>query len=555
MMRKKTPYTTKALGRTMRARKHIPADEFLEMQNLLFTLQELSQKLVTELNVENILNEIMKTLGTALKAVWVNIWELTADGKATFIRQGYGRPGTETYIEHSKKRPLKLGTAFIGRALKTKKTWSSSDMWTDPHLPRSWVARVKEQDFRGIVCVPQIVESAKVVGGMCVYFDKPHKFTDFEMRLITIAANEAAVAIVNAKIYDELARERDKTLAIINSLNEGIIMYDIEGRIILMNPRAQEMLLVQAKEVVGKILGKETVSFSIFQKNLYTIGSLSLGEYEAREYSLEGPVGTILEVALVPVQNQSRKKIGSLRILRDITKEKATDLLKQRFVSTASHQLRTPLTSLRWALDALRQGNFGPLAPEQKDLVEKTFSSATNLVTLINDLLDITKMEEGKIKYKFEKRNLASFVASEVANFDIQLKENKIHIKLDVGQEPVEAFFDNETMSMALHNIIDNAIRYSFPGKTVHITVLKRERNAIISVRDEGIGIPKEDQKLIFTKFFRAKNAQLYQTEGSGLGLYLAKSIIEKHNGRIIFESKENLGTEFVIHLQADKIK
>jgi len=203
-------YITKSLRTDPLLSEHLHQKEFLEIQKCILTLQELSQKLVSELNVTDILNEIMKTLGRALSAVWVNVWELTPDGKAAYIRQGYGRPGTEVYVKHSHKKPIKLGTAFIGRALKTKRTWVSSDMWTDPHLPRTWVKRVKEQNFRAIICVPQIVESARVVGGMCVYFDKPKVLTDLEMRLVTIAANQAAVAIVNANIYRELLSEREE---------------------------------------------------------------------------------------------------------------------------------------------------------------------------------------------------------------------------------------------------------------------------------------------------------------------------------------------------------
>src|SRR3989344_4161916 len=120
---------TKSLRTEPHIRKHLHQKEFIEIQKSIITLQELSQKLVSELNVTDILEEIMKTLGRALEAVWVNTWELTPDGKAAYIRQGHGRPGTEVYVEHSRKNTIKLGTAFIGRALKTKRTWSSSDMW------------------------------------------------------------------------------------------------------------------------------------------------------------------------------------------------------------------------------------------------------------------------------------------------------------------------------------------------------------------------------------------------------------------------------------------
>lgn len=543
-------YVTKTIKSRPQKRKLFTIKEFSQMQNLLFTLQALSQKLVSEMNVEAILNEIMKTLGQALGAVWVNIWELTPDEKATYIRQGYGRKGTEIYIEHSRKKPIKIGTAFIGRAIKTKKTWSSSDMWTDPHLPRTWVERVKEQNFRGIVCAPQIVESAKVIGGMCVYFENPRFLSDFEMRLITIAANQAAIAILNAKIYSELLAERDKTLAIIDSLNEGVILFDNEWKILMMNPKAQELLFIQEKEVAGKILTKDFSLKSIFHKNLYTISSLSLGDFEKREHVIERPQRIVLEITEVPVKDLNKRKIGSMRVLRDITREKEIGRLESKFITTASHQLRTPLSSIRWALDIIKNGEKGQLNDAQKEIIEKTYSSTTNLINLLEDLLNISKIEEGKFIYAFRQQDFLLFIKKILKDISIQLQERKLNL---VFKEPdvkiSQVNIDTDILSMSVRNILDNAIRYSLLGGTITVSLFQADRNLIFSVKDNGIGIPEEDKKFIFSKFFRAKNAQLFQTEGSGLGLYLAKNIVEKHNGRIIFESIENKGAEFSIYL------
>src|SRR3989344_1557679 len=540
-MKRKNPYITQTIATHPRKRKIITEEEFLVMQNLLLTLQTLSQKLVSELKVENILTDIMKTLGEALGAVWVNIWELTPDGKKTYIKQGYGRKGTEKYITHSRAHPIQLGTAFIGRAIKTKKTWSSSDMWTDPHLPRTWVKTVKNQHFRGIVCVPQIVESAKVVGGMCVYFKDVRVLSDFEMRLITIAANQAAVSVVNANIYNELIAERDKTLATINSLNEGIILYDNENRILLLNPKAQEILLVQPKDILGKTLTEEIFEKNVFLKNLYEISHLTISDYETKEYSLEEPSKTTLEITAAPVLGTGHLKIGFMRILRDITREKEVDTIKSKFISTASHQLRTPLSGIRWALDALRGGDEGRLTETQQILVEKTYKTATNLNELLDDLLNTSKIEESGSSYIFREYDLLYLIQKIVKEFSVQLQAQKIDLILNKENKPIpKVQVDPEAISMAIRNFIDNAIRYSSPGKKVLISLKAGMDYAVLLIKDFGIGIPKEEQKFIFSKFFRARNAQLLRTEGSGLGLYLAKSIVEKHNGRVMFESKEN---------------
>lgn len=554
--RRRRSYITKTLAQKPPERKFVSRGDFVAMQNLLSTLQQLSQNLVSEVSVEKILEEIMKTLGQALKAVWVNIWELTPDGKATVIRQGVGRPGTETYIEHSQKSPLKLGVAFIGRALKTKKTWTSSDMWKDPHLPRSWVKKVKEQNFRAIICTPQIVESAKVVGGMCVYFDQPRVLSDFELRLVAIAANQAAVAMVNAKIFQDLLTERDKTLSIIYSLNEGVILYDNEGKILLLNPKAEELLWVRAQEVTGKILTREIASQGAFLKNIYQISNLAQAEFETKEYTAEGLHKLVFEVILIPVYNAARRKIGSMRILRDITREKQVDLLKSGFISTASHQMRTPLTSIRWALDALDRAQAGPLTPPQKDLLKKALVSSGNLAELLNDLLNASRLEEGRFGYVFKDQDVFPLVKSMLEGASLALKQQKLNLVFNEPEaELPKVRIDRSQLAMAIQNILDNAIRYSSPGKTVTVELTAGIDNLVLSIKDEGIGIPPEDQKFIFVKFFRAKNAVLFQTEGSGLGLYIAKQVVENHNGRLVFESVENKGSTFSIFLPTNPKK
>lgn len=550
------PYVLKTIHGRPPSRAVVPREEYLRMQNLLFTLQELSQTLVSELKEEDILNEIMKTLGKALNAAWVNIWELTPDGNAVQIKQGYGKPGTEKYIEHSRKVPLKLGTAFIGRAMKTKKTWATSDMWTDPHLPRSWVARVKEQGFRGIVCAPQIVESAKVIGGMCVYFDHIRALTDFEMRLVTIAANQAAVSIVNAGIYKELTAERDKTLGMIHGLNVGIILYDNDSRILLLNPKAEEFLFINKKEVIGQIISAESAKHNMMTEDLYRISTMPLAEYEKKEYKVTGPSQLVVEITLIPVEDANHRKIGSMRILRDITPEKALEIMKSGFIATASHQMRTPLSGIRWALDMLLKGDEGPLTPPQTSLLRRTFDAASNLLAMLNDLLHMSELEEGKLPYHLKVLNVLPVVRNVCEEMESQAEKRNVKLEIEdtpTSLPPVE--IDTKIFSMALQNLIDNAIRYSLPGKHVTIRADAGPKNVVLSIKDEGIGVSEEDKKFLFSKFFRGRNAIHLQTEGSGLGLYIAKHVVERHNGKISFESQENKGSVVTIYLPIAKTK
>ena len=198
----------------------------------------------------------------------------------------------------------------------------------------------------------------------------------------------------------------------------------------------------------------------------------------------------------------------------------------------------------------MRGGDEGRLTETQQILVEKTYKTATNLNELLDDLLNTSKIEESGSSYIFREYDLLSLIQKIVKEFSVQLQAQKIDLILNKENKPIpKVQVDPEALSMAIRNFIDNAIRYSSPGKKVLISLKAGMDYAVLLIKDFGIGIPKEEQKFIFSKFFRARNAQLLRTEGSGLGLYLAKSIVEKHNGRVMFESKENQGSEFSIYL------
>ena len=239
-----------------------------------------------------------------------------------------------------------------------------------------------------------------------------------------------------------------------------------------------------------------------------------------------------------------------MHILRDITKEKEIEMLKSKFLSTASHQLRTPISGLRWALDILEKGERGALNPAQQELVQNTSKVAASLNGLLNDLLTITKAEEEGLLYDFKKQDILPILEKIIADLEISCREYNVTVSFIKPQKPLPRVnVDSAAIAQAIRNVIDNAIRYSLSKGMVSVSLSVADGNIVISVKDSGIGIAKEDQKFIFARFYRAKNAQTHRTSGSGLGLYLSKNIIERQGGSIAFSSKEGEGTEFYIYL------
>lgn len=220
------------------------------------------------------------------------------------------------------------------------------------------------------------------------------------------------------------------------------------------------------------------------------------------------------------------------------------DRLKSDFVSVAAHQLRTPLSGVKWVLKLLFDGDLGPTTDYQKRMLERGIEANEKMIQLVNDLLNVSRIENGKFGYKFEKNDFAKFLKTLVGNTDLPSKERNIEVRLDIKGDPIPEFhFDPEKLLIALQNIVDNALKYTLPGGSVTIAVERQGDYVEIKVTDTGVGIPKSDLPKLFSKFFRAANVIHLQTDGSGLGLFISKSVILRHGGQIWVDSVEGKGT------------
>jgi signal transduction histidine kinase len=243
------------------------------------------------------------------------------------------------------------------------------------------------------------------------------------------------------------------------------------------------------------------------------------------------------------VQNYAR-----LRRLNERLKE--LDAAKSEFVSIAAHQLRTPLSITKWILSMLLKGDVGPLSPEQKDLILRGNESNERMIDLINSLLSVSRIESGRLEHEPLMLRIESLIESVLHEFSV--KEGQTGIKVVFEKPPVAlpaVNADPQTMCLVIQNLIDNAVKYTMKGGTVTVKATRDDGNIMVSVADTGIGIPTTERDRIFSKFFRASNAKKVDTTGSGLGLFVVKSIVEKHGGDIWFTSKAGEGTVFYFTL------
>ncbi|MFZ6035666.1 MAG: sensor histidine kinase [Patescibacteria group bacterium] len=229
---------------------------------------------------------------------------------------------------------------------------------------------------------------------------------------------------------------------------------------------------------------------------------------------------------------------------------KEIDQMKTEFISVASHQMRTPLSGVKWVLRMILDGDLGELNQQQHEMLLKGYETNERMILLINDLLNVSRIEEGRFQYRFVHASLEEVVLRIRADLEPVIQKRGVKMKYDRPEPPLpKVNIDPDKIRLAVQNLTDNAIKYTPPGGTVTLRTYEEHGQLIFSVQDTGVGIPVDQQGRIFSKFFRADNVIRMQTDGSGLGLFIAKNIVENHRGTIWFESNEGKGTTFYFSL------
>jgi len=238
-------------------------------------------------------------------------------------------------------------------------------------------------------------------------------------------------------------------------------------------------------------------------------------------------------------------------IVRSFSLVVEADHLKSQFLNIASHQLLTPLTALKWSVNALANETIASDAKKQKEMLGILEENNNKMINLVNGLLDISRMENGKVHMNYEKFNMTEMVKNLISLKEGELAKKQNKIEFSPGNNSFFVMADPTRTKIAVEHLIDNAIQYSRQGESIFLNIKEKDGKIVFEIQDKGIGIPARERKQIFGKFFRARNASSVQQKGLGLGLFLAKFIIEASGGEINFESEEGVGSKFWFSLPA----
>lgn len=364
---------------------------------------------------------------------------------------------------------------------------------------------------------------------------------------------ESRVAVMNILEDVEEARrkaeeERDKTNALITNFADGLLFFDNKDNLSMINPQGESFFEVREAEVIGRNISE----LSQFPR-LASLAHL-LGKEMRRLFREELSLGEnlVLEVSTIPI-GEEEEKIGTLVILHDVTREKMIERMKTEFVSLSAHQLRTPLSAVKWTLQMFLAGDLGKITRKQKEFIEKTYLANERMIKLINDLLNVARIEEGRYLYRPTPADIGIIVESVVNFYREEAKRKEIKIEFKRPKKLPKVKVDEEKIKLVITNLVDNAIEYTPKGGRVTICLKSDKKEVAFSVGDTGIGIPEDQKGRVFSKFFRGANAMRMQTEGTGLGLFITKNIIEAHKGRIWFKSKEGEGSTFYFTLPIEE--
>jgi len=344
--------------------------------------------------------------------------------------------------------------------------------------------------------------------------------------------------------------------ALFMSIGDGAITTDELGRITRVNPMAIRHLGYKQADLIGEIFTKKLIATDFEGGPINFIDrpiakALLTGEPVTDSIMMIRKDGRKLPVSLTisPILYQGRS-IGAIEVFRDITFELEVDRLKSEFISLASHQLRTPLSAIKTYSHMLAEGYMGELNKDQKKSLRTIINATDRMNTLISHLLSISRFENGTIETKPNTFELKTLAEESINDVSVMAYSKSIKLKLSLkGTTDTTLTTDALMVKEVVINLLSNAIKYTPDKGTVELIIKPRLKDIIIEVKDDGWGIPSSDQDQIFTKFYRAQNIARRETDGTGLGLYLVKGLLNSLGGSIWFESIENKGTSFYIKL------
>lgn len=411
-------------------------------------------------------------------------------------------------------------------------------------------------DKKKIGLIAGILAALALVNGALLYL-YPKSFSAFAYILFIFVPLIAVVLVVFTRFsliflkrIDEKEEEekllQERQREIVENMVEGLVVHNTDGRILSVNGVAEKFLNIRYADLKGK-----TIDDINKPSQLLRAIFISLEDRKEFDFSFKDEHGQDLfyQIIRVPL---SEKRGEILKIIRDVSRAKYLDRMKNEYITMMSHKILTPLTNIKWAAGTLAGKDADE--PKIQGSAKNIIDNANELIGFTAHLLNIAEIEEGLFGYKFEKVDMAELIGEAIKNHMEEMLQHNIKI---IFNDAKTGFYlvkgDKNRLNTAIANYLDNAIKYTPNGGNIEASLRKDKYTLWFTVKDTGIGISPESTDSLFTKFFRDKRAKVVHTEGTGVGLFIVKNIIEKHDGKVGYEPIKSGGSTFYFTLPVYK--
>jgi len=528
----------------------------------LSILRELGERIGYSLNVQKIVDIIRGSLGKLLPYSIVAYMLPNEDGRLIF-NVTLAEPVSKSFVAEVKTRMLKSFSALFGEV------YSADDI--DESISGAVTDPTNTVKVESLFNVPIVINN-RPAGIFTVAAAEPNMYkTSEEVEILYTIMNQASEAV--SKLETVLEVEKGKLNAMVRSMADGVLMIDNQNRLIVSNPQTLRMLGIQTQEpTIFDILGALSEHFDLRTKIEESRRKDKLIVEEEIEIH-----DSFLQILISPVKDKKGLLLGSVVLFHDITHDKDLEKLREDFTSMMVHELRSPLTGIRSIASLLETDKVKNEEKKYKEFVGLISTNSNSMLELVNDLLDVAKLESGKFQVFKRPADLRRLIEQRVESFNALAQENKITLQYKVLPEvPQTLQFDENKIGQVLNNLLSNAVKFSMPGGEIMVAAFYCKKSqdlpqqaanfglpwqglkagavcqidaVVVSVSDSGVGIPEREIGKLFNKFQQLSTAAKSEKKGTGLGLVIVKGVAEAHGGQVGVFSEEGKGTTFYFTL------
>lgn len=503
------------------------------------------------------LSDITSVLGSSLDGVFKKYISRTSTLLGSEVVSIY------SYEPSVQRLVLKATTGEFGQHVKTIELSEDSPVARAFTTRKPQIVNIQRKEDKNhfdqnLISMPIAFQSKSL--GVLVISHREEPYGENEQKLVGLIAGRLAVLIENANLYNDVNARRERWEAVFRFTEEGIVIFDASGNIVGFNSAAAKLTGFSTSEAIGRSM-TEIVKVATLEggslKNLAPVSAvLDEGKTIAKnEQLIETKAGEQLwtEVSYSPIFDNVGRVTSGIAIIRNIQKDHEVEEIKSDFISIVSHELRTPLSAIKGFLSMTLKGDFGALNEKQFHYLTRVYQASQRMIDLVEDLLDVSYIESGKINLNQSPLALENVIQDVVTELASMGFEKQITLKVNRKQRLPLVLADESRTRQILVNLVSNAIKYSFPQSEVNIDFKVEGDELVTMISDQGVGVAPSQVDRIFQKFGRIYNPMSTQAGGSGLGLYIVKRLVESHGGRIWVASREGRGSRFSFTLPIAK--